>query len=319
MALELLAGPATVINRDSGSPLSDGLDGNALWIDGVGLLVPHAGLYIVQLDGSAYWVGEGHTGTYGLYLSGQPSGVDADPTTMRQDYAVSRQATTSQGVWELNRIVYVRGKRLAESFVIFGSSTFARLHDRFIVPVGSRIKTRPLDLSSKEVTETTLSGITEAAYLSWAGLGSELVVGASDGKLTRYDWQARQQRGPVRYTGLANVGLWYSPALDVYISLHRAAGTLQIRVWATTPVPVAISPPSASSAPTAGRCSRVSVRITGAHGEGCPGEVVTWRLSGAGSLSRKHSASDDDGYAHTEFMVPLTAEGQAEITAELVL
>ena len=115
------------------------------------------------------------------------------------------------------------------------------------------------------------------------------------------------------------MGLWYSPALDVYISLHRSAGTLQIRVWAATPAPAVIGTPSVCPPPKAGRRSRVSVRITGAHGEGCPGEVVAWQLNGAGVLSRRHSKSDDEGYAQTELVVPLTAEGLSEITAELML
>ena len=113
-------------------------------------------------------------------------------------------------------------------------------------------------------------------------------------------------------------GIWYSEKHDIFISLHGAYSAtvpMTTRIWANSPRPTALSNPT--GAPFKGRSSLVTVQLTGADGEACPGERIDWTLTGSGALSVAQSTTDASGYATTRYIALLTGLPTVTIGASL--
>lgn len=317
MALELLAGPFTLVNKLTDTPVGDSISGYPCWIDGRGLVLPitNEGVYIVQLDGAAYPVIDDRSLTYGLALLG----ASADPRAGRRWHGLIDELGAF-GEWDIDPVtLYKTSEVVADTPSPLGHN-YARLHDRYIYPIGGRIDWKPLDLSAGWAVETTLTGFANGASLSWGSHSDEIVVGTTDGKVVRYDWIAKAFRGVAQQIGMSCKGIWWSALHSVYLSLHDAGTTLELRVWAATVQPASVSTPTPDATITAGRRTRVRSRVLGAHADPCEGEVVAWTLTGVGSLSAAASYTDAEGYAETYYESPLDGASAAiQITAEVAI
>ena len=314
MALEHLAGPFTIINRLNDAPVGDVIAGAPIWVDGRGLLLPISseGVYLVQLDGAAYQVAS-ETNDYGLALIGTGSA----PSTRPRWYGLS-DSLGSYGEWDIDAVTLFKTARVGDSYVYPGRN-YARLHDRYVYPLAGRIYWRPLDLSASGVIEASMDNLTHAVSLSWAA-GSEFVIGSSDGLIARYDWLTQTFVGPLQTIGMTCRGLWWSARHGVYVSLHDAGTTVALRIWAATVQPTVVEKPTPEAPLTAGRRTRLRVRVLGAHADPCAGEVVAWSLSGPGTLSPAASATDDDGVAETGYDAPLSSGAEeVQIRAEVAV
>lgn len=302
MALELLAGPFTVTNKLTGAAVGDSISGAPIWVDGRGLLLPitNEDVYVVQLDGAAYPAIDDRSLTYGLVLQGAGS----DPRAGRRWYGFADEYGAF-GDWDADDVTLYKKSLFVANTPLSGGHNYARVHDRYLYPTGGRIDWKPLDLSASWEVEQSLTGLTNAEFLSWGSVAGEIVVGTTGGLVVRYDWVAKVFRGTTRTIGMACIGLWWSALHGVYLSLHDAGSTLTLRVWAATVQPVSVSAPAADASLTAGRRTRVRSRVLGAHADPCDGEVVAWALTGVGTLSPAASLTDADGYAETYFEAPL--------------
>lgn len=311
MALELLAGPFTITDKLTGTPLGDGVSGAPMWIDGRGLMLNG---YLVQLDGAAYPVIAEEMLSYGLALQG----ATTDPRSGVRWHGIS-DSVGSPGEWDIDPVTLYKITQAASSYPVV-SGNYARLHDRYIYPIGGRIDWRLLDLSGGWFVEASLSGLANASSLSWGTLHDEIVVGTTDGSVVRYDWVAKAFRGAIQTIGMSCIGVWWSPRHEVYLSLHDAGTTLALRVWAATVQPATVSSPTADATLTAGRRTRVRSRVLGANSDPCEGEVVAWSLVGVGALTQAASLTGADGYAETYYDAPLgSASAVVKITAEVAI
>jgi len=316
MALELLAGPFTVTNGLTGAAVGDSISGFPTWIDGRGLVLPitNEGVHVVQLDGAAYPVIDDRSLAYGLALQGAGS----NPRAGVRWHGLS-DSLGAYGEWDIDPVTLYKTLQVGSSYIVLGRN-YARLHDRYIYPIGGRIDWRPLDLSAAGSVETSLAGLANAVSLSWGTLRDEIVVGTSDGRAVRYDWVAKAFRGSVNTIGMSCKGIWWSARHGVYLSLHDAGSTLELRVWAATVQPASVSAPAPDATITAGRRTRITARVLGANADPCEGEVVAWSLTGVGSLTQAASYTDADGYAVTYYEAPLDGASAAiEITAEVAI
>lgn len=317
MALELLAGPFTVTNRLTGAAVGDSISGFPTWIDGRGLVLPitNEGVHVVQLDGAAYPVIDDRSLTYGLVLQGAGS----NPRAGRRWYGLADE----YGVfaeWDIDDVTLYKSAQFASDTPSSLGHNYARLHDHYIYPIGGRIDWKPLDLSAGWVAETSLSGFSNGVSLSWGTLRDEIVVGTSDGRAVRYDWVAKAFRGSINTIGMSCKGIWWSARHGVYLSLHDAGSTLELRVWAATVRPATVSSPAPDATITAGRRTRITARVLGANADPCEGEVVAWSLTGVGTLTPAASLTDADGYAATYYEAPLDgATAAIEISAEVAI
>lgn len=318
MALELLAGPFTITNRLTGDAIGASISGFPAWIDGRGLVLPitNEGVYVVQMDGTAYAVIDDGLLLYGLALRG----VSSDPRAGNRWYGlIDRFGNYPEQDVDLVTL-YRNSGATGPGDCVAVSCSYARLHDRYIYPFGGTIYTRPLDLSSAGAIEESLPGLTGAVAFSWGSIVEEIIVGASTGQIARYDWISTAFRGSILTIGMTCLGIWWSTLHGVYVSLHSAGGSLTLRVWAATVQPDSVSAPAPDAAITSGRRTRIRVRVLGAHSDPCEGEVVAWALAGVGALSQSASLTDSDGYASTYYEAPLDGGSAAiEITAEVAV
>jgi hypothetical protein len=315
MALELLAGPFTVTDKLTGTPVGDSISGFPCLVDGRGLLLPTSdAVYMVQLDGAAYPVVDDKALTYGLVLRD----AGTDPTTGRRWHGLSDSLGTF-GEWDIDPVTLYKTVQVAGDYIDLGKN-YARLHDRYIRAVGGRVDWRLLDLSAGWVVEQSCVGLTNAVCLSWGSRLDEIIVGTEDGQAARYDWVAKAFLGSIQSIGMTCKGLWWSALHGIYVSLHDAGSTLELRVWAATVQPASVSNPTPDATITAGRRTRIRSRVLGAHSDPCAGEVVAWTLAGAGALTPAASLTDADGYASTWYEAPLSGGGAGiEITVEVAI
>lgn len=314
MALEHLAGPFTILNRLTETPVGNSISGAPIWVDGRGLLVPitNEGVMLVQMDGAAYPVAS-ETNDYGLALVG----TDSAPLTRPRWYGLSDTLGT-YGEWDVDTVTLFKTTQVGDSYVTLGRN-YARLHDRYVYPLAGRIYARPLDLSASGTIEASVDNLTHGVSLSWAA-GNEIVVGSSDGLVARYDWLTKTFVGPLHTIGMTCRGLWWSARHGVYVSLHDAGTTLVLRVWAATVLPAVVGQPTPDAPLTAGHHTRLRVRVLGAHADPCAGEVVAWSLSGPGTLSPVASVTDDQGVAETGYDAPLSSGAEEiQIRAEVAV
>lgn len=307
MALELLAGPFLVMNQFTGLPLASPIapygSSAAIWMDGIGLLVPDAdGLYLAQLDGSAYPVAASVSAVaYGLAQRGASNG-----------YAMNRPFYTPAGDWDIDPVTWGYGEKVGSDPLTY--SNFLRLPDRYLRPGSNRIEsaTRGVSLGAW-VSEATYTGLGPITSFSWARDARQIVVGFQNGWLRRYDFEAKTFVGETQRIGTTCRGLWYSARHDVYISLSDDTSGLLLRIWASTPQPAAVSAPVASPGLIAGRRVQMSASVTGSEGEPCAGETVAWSLDGPGTLLLAATETDGSGTARTYYDTPADAAGM-EVT-----
>lgn len=311
MALELLAGPFLVVDRASGTALT--ACAGQTWIDGYGLVVSATAngktcLGTMQLDGTFYeaWDRAVYYG-YGLALIGEAADLKA-----RQRWHALHW---SGGIgpfyeWDVDPVSLFAGPEHAQN--ASGQGGRARLHDRYLYAYWGAVRT-------SAGVEATIPIDSYPNYLSWGAAPEQIVIGDQNGNACRYDWIAKTAVGPVVTIGMPCKSLWYAARHGVYVSLHEDAGQFFVRVWATTPRPAAVTTPAADPVPQAGRRSAVTARVTGAHGEPCAGEIVAWRLTGAGALVLAATETGADGTATTYYDAPLDAVGAVQIDAEVAL
>ena len=307
-----MAGPFTIINRLTQSPVGKIIAGAPIWVDGRGLLLPISseGVYLVQMDGTAYLVAT-ESNDYGLALVGTGSA----PNTRLRWYGLS-DSLGSYGEWDIDAVTLFKTARVGDSYISLGRN-YTRLHDRYVYPLAGRIYARPLDLSVPGEIEASRDNLTHAVSLSWAA-GNEIVVGSSDGLIAHYDWLTQAFVGELRTIGMPCLGLWWSARHGIYLSLHDAGTTLALRVWAATVQPAVVGVPIPKESLTAGHRTRIRACVLGAHADPCAGEVVAWSLAGPGSLSPLASYTDEDGVAETWYEAPLSSGGaDIQISAEV--
>lgn len=317
MALELLAGPFTITNKLTGVPVSDSIFGYPCWIDGRGLILPSTAetIYLVQMDGAAYPIINDRSLIHGLALVGSSPA----PTGRRRWYALADLFGVG-GEWDIDPVTLYKTTQFAPGYLLTIGNGYARLHDRYIYPLNGAIESTPLDLAGPAVVEKSLAGLTDASSMSWGSLADEIVVGTKSGQTVRYDWMEKAFRGPIFTIGMPCLGLWWSALHEVYLSLHDAGTTLELRVWAATVQPASVSNPASDATITAGRRTRVRARVLGAHSDPCEGEVVAWTLTGVGAITQAASYTDASGYAETYYEAPLDGASAAiQITAEVAV
>ena len=173
MALELLAGPFDIVDRARGVVVGSTVSGTPIWCDSAGLLLPISseGIYLVQLDGAAYRIADDRSLDYGLALQGDA----ADPLAQSRVYAASKSLMNDAGEWDLDPVTRHRAGRVAPTYVLV-SNNYARLHDRYLRPIGGRIDARPLDLSADFTSECSLAGLSHANTLSWGANAAAIVI-----------------------------------------------------------------------------------------------------------------------------------------------
>ena len=190
-----------------------------------------------------------------------------------------------------------------------------RATDRVIWVQGTAVKKRAIDGSDPAwVLETNLTA--GPNYLLY--VGTPTVSRTSDpavvcliyqsGGILFYDVVAKQQViRPVACIG-ANTGAWYSPKFDIYVSYTAAGSDWQVSVWANAVRPDSLSNPVAAPSLVQGKVSRVLVRLLGADGEPCEGELISWAITdGPGALTSTQSTTDSDGYAYIGYISPVSA------------
>jgi hypothetical protein len=319
MALELLSGPHTIVdinNDDANVALLAGY--NCEWVDPVGLVaeVSVYGLYLVQMDGSACLISEfGNFTTHGLSLI---NASETDPLVGDRWYSYHDWVSTGPGKErEMNRVTRSVGRVLNANGATKIANHYAKLSDRYLSVVGSMVKTFTTD-ASETTTERSIPGLSNAQNMSWAREPERLWIGSTGGLVVQYDHVAKVEAGPIYSIGMSCSGIWYSKKHDVFISLHNAgSGVWQTRVWARTVKPASISAPVAESTLAAGKVVSLKCRVLGSLSEVCEDEVVTWELTGPGSLSPLLSKTDAQGWARTKYTVPLSASGSADIAVEV--
>lgn len=311
MALELLAGPFLVVDRASGTALT-ACEGQT-WTDGYGLVVSATAngktcFGTVQLDGAFYeaWDRAVYYG-YGLALIGEA----ADLKARRRWHALHWAGGIGPFYeWDVDPVSLFAGAEYAQH--ASSHAGHARLHDRYLYAYWGSVRT-------SAGAEAAIPIDSYPNYLSWGAAPEEIVIGDKAGNACRYNWIDKMAVGPAVTLGMGCESLWYAARHGVYVSLHKDAGQFFVRVWATTPRPGSVSAPNADPVPTAGRRSTVTARVLGAHGEACAGEVVAWRLTGAGSLALAATETNAEGWATTYFDAPLDAVGVVQIDAEVAL
>lgn len=321
MALELLAGPYTIVDMATGSNVASISPYAVLWVESRGLIANGSSAQsLIQMDGSACTFADDYSGmAYGLQIiNGDPTAPDvgqlwysakvSDPGDPVPDYA-------------LGRVTRVYDTPAIRSNAPGSLGHFARVHDRYIDVNGSHVRYWPSPTGS-DSPEATLTGMSDASWLSWARERGHIWIGGSTGKVVRYDYVNKVASSPVYQLGITSglVALFYSAKHDVFVSVRQVSTTFYTHVWARTPLPTSLSAPTASPTVAAGRAVTLTTRVLGAHSDPCPNEVVAWALTGEGDLESEFTATDADGYAHNRLVLPVDASGPSvQIDVELAV
>ena len=312
MALEQVAGPFPLLLLD-GTPLTD-LTTTAfkvMYADDVGLFGYSgtlAGLCVIQLDGTVCRRST-HNRANQFTLDLQRKGEFFIHASLFEEdlYYFDKRAMLFQYPAFIESAV--------TNYVYY---LHVRCADRWLQVITNRIESRPLDLTTGAwATECSLvkTGSTNIASVSLTADKDVILIAYTSGEIIFYN-HVLQEQTDVHLFVAANVGTWYSPKFDIYISL-RADDTLSI--YSSEIVPATIGAITAVSPLTRGRVSIVKVRLTGAASEPCVGEFINWIVYGAGVLKVAQSVTDSDGYAWNECIVsPLAPVGaDIDITANV--
>jgi hypothetical protein len=328
--MELLAGPNTVArvgadNRSS-KPWSNA---GIFWDDeiGFGSITSDVSGYgpnyfITQLDGTSGARGRSH-GWIVLDVSGRGEWALYDFTTdpVTGDlvgllYSLDKQS----GVYA--------DKLIAQSTGILAAGFFRpqiRALDRVISIWGTQVKKRAIDGSDSDwfLEANLTAGPDSLLYLGTPTVSrttepAVVCLIYQSGAILFYDVVAKQQVvRPVARIG-SNVGAWYSPKFDIYIGYTVPGADWEVTVWANAVRPDSLSNPVAAPSLVKGKVSQVLVRLLGADGEPCEGELISWSITGGpGALTVTQSTTDADGYAYVGYIAPLSSGSSPTIQASV--
>src|SRR6266705_5336966 len=130
------------------------------------------------------------------------------------------------------------------------------------------------------------------------------------GQLRFYDVSLKKQIGETLYIGESFDSCWYVPKYDVFVEIKNK----QVKILANSINPSTLSNPTAITAVTAGRVSKLRVQLLGAQSEPCVGELVNWSIaSGSGSLSVPQSVTDVSGYAYADLIEAIGTSGSVVV------
>lgn len=302
MALELLAGPFTIVDGEA-NVLEPSSGQFAFYADGLGLCTYDAslgGYCIIQLDGTTYLRSDTiRSNRYTVDLQRPGEYLAHDSTSEADLYLFDKRA----GVFG--------------DLVLSGATNFVvdlqvRASDRYLNVAGSAVRFKPLDNSGSWTTEATLVNAGSGApTISRTRSDGVLCLVYADGHIVYYDAIAKEQKAGAAAIG-ANNGAWYSPKHNIVVALDAD----ELKVFATVARPAALSNPVAETALTRGKVSRVKVQLTGADDEVCGNEIIGWSMSGDGELAYSQSTTDSDGWAYNDFRAPVSGPGSATINAE---
>lgn len=332
MALELLAGPfdvfpvvdrtrvTTGLPTTQPSPLEMG--GDAVLIDGRGILTGSGDRqrFVVQHDGAYAQIGVARFQQVGMQpgyvltcLGGRQSYAEYDR------YGTGSPALSTGRLHELHPVTLMGWKDI-------GSPPPGAPQSAMLLPDGTWISAVAMLGAPAMARHSGGSGwvvdaelpISAGAYLSHADNPDEVWVANFLGECVRYDWRRRLVVSGVMRTHLPCFGMFYSRKHRVILTISSESNIRRVRVWATTPRPVTLVQ-TVTPAPTAGRVSRLSVRLLGSDSEPCPGESVRWTAPSGYQVITVQPVTDESGYALADLIVPMGAAGSASVTAEVVI
>jgi hypothetical protein len=312
MALELLFGPVNVArNGVQVGTFGGGLA--ATYVQGLGLLgvlTPtggSAGMYAVQLDGSAF-----PRSSY----SGASAALIPDLRRQRglvAEIAVEKFYTFNAIPGQRDEVQWLG----PPSVGVFGQA-HAVVTDRFLQFDLHGANWSNLDDAQTWAQEYAWSGSSPGGVESISVAGpTELCVAFGTGSTPQirfYDFVAKKQSRPTLFVSETHQGVWYVPKWDLFVELKSR----QLKILANAIHPASISTPAFSPSPTAGEVSTVSVTVLGAQSEPCVGELIDWTITaGGGSLSATQSTTDSSGHASVLYIAPTTLVGSVTIQAQL--
>lgn len=332
--MELLSGP-NLVARVGGVYTGPYSTNRAFWDDelGIGSLAAYAtagdsfgygaNYFIAQLDGTCGARAKAYHGPVLIDVSGEYEWALYDA-----NFNATLGAPTGYVYgFEKQSGVYA-DKLIAMSPGIYANPLYVpqiRTSDRLIAIHGATVTKCALDGSDPEwITEYTLTPVfTDSLY---GGQNVPAVSRTKDpaiicliypsGGILFYDVVAKQQvvKPWIPRIG-ANNGAWYSVKFDIYISYTLSGGEWYVSVWANSVRPATLSNPQPLTSVASGRVTQLRVRLLGAHGEPCKGELISWSVSGGGSLTAAQSTTDANGYAYIGYAAPITGGATPTIQA----
>lgn len=320
MACEILAGPFPIVDTVSGdAPIQVAERIACYYDDDVGLVSPRQdgrGNAIIQMDGSSY------VRSYAPYAS-----------AMLLDYQHPGQYLKVQevfgsyiGEWDKFATVRMRTAPVLSSGVDF--LMCARMADRWLSFGIHGVSWRPLDLSADWVYELTYDTQTYneiTVSWSWGLVGYSFTeqddivcIGYDSGLAIFYNHVTKQI--VKKYFTQTNKGLWYSPRFGVFIVMgfvNTEPRHHTLTIFHKDVRPYSISVPAAQGPILKGKTTVFRTRVLGSNGEPCVGEIVTWTLTGSGSLSALQSIANDDGYAEIRYAAPVDSAPSFDLSVEV--
>jgi hypothetical protein len=317
MALELLAGPFSVVDINGGSAIE--LLGPFTWVDPIGIIcrarrisgAEYLGVCCVQMDGSLAvyakrswrvvpWVG-------GVTV-GQPTGVRG--YSVIDDNGTGTSTTTKE--YSFDYVTRIAGKQIGTQPKMLARPG-AHVPGKLIYGYGRSI--RSYNAAGTDVLELDLAASLppgdDAWSISWAQSASRLWIGSKAGYVFEYDHVLLTATSRFHRIGMA------CDEHGVFISVTTESGTQKIRVWATTERPTSLSTPVAIGSVKAGKAVTFRTRVLGAQSDPSEGETVAWECSIPYLLAGSASLTDENGYAEMVAKMPLEVSGTINITCKV--
>lgn len=303
MAVRLLAGPFDIVSGD-GYALTgeyDNVYGN-VWFPGVGLLarvgtLPWALNSIITLDG----VYQGIAGNQGHWLCWWAGSHKVMYRKEGKEYVCDPKVLIPVGKAQLDEVPV-------------GYYQYVRLEDRVVWFTSYHIHASVDGVGCEEGEQFSFGG----GYV-WAGRDSTdiFVADSSGDNCCFYNTRTKTVSSPVMHIGMHNDGLYYAPEFGVLVSLHQ--NPPQLRVWSLEVKPAVLSDVEVISGEVVGgRLATYRVQALGDMADPCVGELIDWKLSGAGILLNVQSTTDEEGYAITRVKYGLSESGLSTVTASLL-
>ena len=310
MAVRQLAGPFTVRLED-GTPASPTSGRPAVWHQDVGLIMDLNFNYsIVTLDGVAepisFWLRPDNVGWWSsarrmLALFENFTGTEwTEVLVERRTIGPYQLVKTGTGSPGFSRYVKLPDGRRIFNFIL---EDFKYFSDDGTVTADGIGSIKPFVL-----------GDIWAGRHDWEIFVAEIASG-SPMSFAFYDTQAKKFSQTYRI-GLPANALTYVPEWGVVVSLHN--GYTEMRVWSLETQPATLSDPQLIAGENKGGfIATYQVQVLGDAGEPCKDELIDWSTVGAGSLIRRQSKTDENGYATVKIKFGLEDHGQCVLTAAL--
>jgi len=140
-----------------------------------------------------------------------------------------------------------------------------------------------------------------------------------------YDTVRREWSSPVYYFGVKCYSMVYATDFGVIVTGHNYVSdpelngkSNQIRIWSLEVEPTIITPVErVLGTVKSGQVVTYRVRVTGAHNDPAPGELIDWTMVGPGTLLDPQTLTDANGYATTRVQYRLGDTGNSVVTATL--